>query len=695
VPAGVSPAQVIAELSASRDEYRTIFENMAEGFALGEPVLDENGRPVDLRYLRMNRSFERHSGLRREDIAGRRLKAECLPQLEDSWIETYSKVALTGEARVLQDFNVDTGRYYEVHCFSPVPGQFAILFWDITDSVLANAALKEVEQRYNGLFNSSLSAIAHCRVVTDAAGQPIDYVMERVNAAYEKIIGLRREAVEGRLITEIYPGIREESFDYIGVLGRVGLDGGEARYELQYEGIGQWLSVIAYSPLPGRFTVIFTDITASKEKEAAQAQHAARLATDLAAEQAANRAKSAFLATMSHEIRTPLNAVIGLTSLLLSDPQGRARQQYLELIHQSGETLLCLLNDFLDFSKIESGQLELEPLVFDPAQVVREATALVQERAQRKGLTLEIDTQAPAAVRGDPARVRQILLNLLANAVKFTAAGTVGIRCRAEGEDDRPLQLVFEVRDTGIGIEPAAQQRIFQPFIQADASTTRRFGGTGLGLAICRTLAEHMGGRIALTSVPGAGSTFRVELPVERVDETLRPAPSAPVPYGASTGFTGQVLVVEDNPVNQLTAAEMLKRLGFAVTLAADGEEAVAAVQRQAFDLLFMDCDMPVMDGFDATRAIRALEASGLSANPVHVPVIAMTAGALRGDREKCLESGMDDFLPKPVRLHEMAEVVGRWGAHLLAAPPDAAGGDTAAHALVAPAEGKGPLPRA
>jgi PAS domain S-box-containing protein len=679
LPAGASPAELIAELSASRDEYRTIFENMAEGFALGEPVLDETGRPVDMRYLRINRGFERHTGIRREDIIGRTVK-ECLPQLEDYWIETYCTVALTGEPRLLQDFNVDTGRYYEVHCFSPVPGRFAILFWDITDSVLANAALKEVEQRYNGLFNSSLSAIAHCRVVTDAAGRPVDYVMERVNAAYEKIIGLRREEVEGRRITEIYPDIREESFDYIGVLGRVGLEGGEARYELQFEAVGQWLSVIAYSPLPGRFTVIFTDITASKEKEVAQAQHAARLATDLAAEQAANRAKSTFLATMSHEIRTPLNAVIGLTSLLLNDPQGRARQQYLELIHQSGETLLCLLNDFLDFSKIESGQLELEPLVFDPAQVVQEAAALVQERAQRKGLTLEIDTQAPAAVRGDPARVRQVLLNLLANAVKFTADGHVGIRCHVGAQTGAHVRLVFEVRDTGIGIDAAAQQRIFEPFIQADASTTRRFGGTGLGLAICRTLVEHMGGTITVESTPGVGSTFRIELPFERVaappHAAALPAP-APVSAGETPRYAGHVLVVEDNPVNQITAREMLTRLGFRVALAEHGEAAVEAVQREAFDLVFMDCDMPVMDGFDATRAIRALEASGLNAGPAHVPVIAMTAGALKGDREKCLACGMDDYLPKPVRLRELAEVVGRHGGHLQVAETVAASGQS------------------
>ncbi|MDF3031058.1 MAG: sensor hybrid histidine kinase [Moraxellaceae bacterium] len=669
LPEGASPAELIAELRASRDEYRTIFENMAEGFALGEPVLDASGRPVDMRYLRINAGFERHTGLRREDILGRTVK-ECLPQVEDYWIEAYCNVALTGVPRLLQDFNVDTGRHYEVHCFRPFPGRFAILFWDITDRVQAEAALKESERRYSGLFNSSLSAIAHCRIVTDAAGRPIDYVMERVNAAYEKIVGLRKDEVEGRRITEIYPGIHEESFDFIGNLGRVALEGGEERFEVAYEGAGQWYSVIAYSPLPGHFTVIFTDITADKEKEAARAYHTARLATDLAAEQAANRAKSAFLATMSHEIRTPLNAVIGLTSLLLHDPQGEARQQYLELIHQSGETLLCLLNDFLDFSKIESGQLELEPLVFDPAQVVSEAAALVQERAQRKGLALTVAAQATPAVRGDPARLRQVLLNLLANAVKFTAAGEVGIRCHVATDDSQAVRLVFEVSDTGIGIDATAQQRIFEPFTQADASTTRRFGGTGLGLAICRTLAEHMGGCITLTSTPGTGSTFRVELPFERVAELPRPVPPpAQEVAGAMPRFAGQVLVVEDNPVNQITAREMLKRLGFRVMLAADGEEAVAAVQREAFDLVFMDCDMPVMDGFDATRAIRALEASGLSASAARMTVIAMTAGALKGDREKCLDCGMDDYLPKPVRLRELAEMVAQWGRHLLQAP--------------------------
>ncbi len=391
-----------------------------------------------------------------------------------------------------------------------------------------------------------------------------------------------------------------------------------------------------------------TDRLVRRNNELAEAKQAADLASS---------AKSQFLSNMSHEIRTPLNGILGMAEVLARTPLSAEQARYLCAITSAGQSLHALLGDILDLAKIEAGRIVVEQIDFDLTALLVALADAFRELASARGNVLTTDLRIPAklAVNGDPTRLRQVLSNLLSNAIKFTEHGTLTLAAERmlTPAGDARIWLRFVVRDSGIGIAREALARLFQPFVQADESTTRRFGGSGLGLVICRHLVGLLGGSIAVDSRLGEGSAFTVELPF-----TWSLAPLAEDGAAASGVQTlaGRILVAEDNPVNQSVIEAMLGELGVTVTIVNNGAAAVDALRGASFDLVLMDCQMPVMDGYAATAAIRADTGAR-----VHVPIVALTANALPEDRRRCLDAGMDDYLSKPIRLAALAACLGRW----------------------------------
>ena len=481
-----------------------------------------------------------------------------------------------------------------------------------------------------------------------------------VNDAYAKIYGYDKpDALIGKGWEVHYDDVEIRRFrqGIMPALEKSGKWRGEARAKRNDESV--YPQEISLTKIEGGGLVcVVRDITERKliEAELAEARDAALEAVRLKAE---------FLANMSHEIRTPMTGIIGMAGLLRDSELTPTQREFTETIWSSGEALLTIINDILDFSKIEAGKITLEFVDFDLRSVVQDGFRLMAPQAAAKGIKLNsiVDSNVPVQLRGDPGRLQQVLTNLMGNAVKFTEQGEVTVRITKQFEADAYARLHFMVSDTGIGISEDRQQRLFQAFTQADGSTTRKYGGTGLGLAISKQLVEYMAGEIGVESTPGQGSNFwftgRFTKQQAQSHTPLSARFNVKAPAPASHAKSARILLAEDNIPNQRVLLYQLETLGYVADTVTNGRELLAAVEKTNYDIILMDCQMPEMDGYEATEAIRRREGSTR-----HTSIIAMTAHVLEGDRAKCLAAGMDDYISKPVKLETLKSVLARWLIH-------------------------------
>lgn len=542
-----------------------------------------------------------------------------------------------------------------------VTGLIGLIF-DINEVKEAERELRESEEKYRLLFSKEKDAIMLFDV---ERGRFVD-----VNEAAVQLYGYSREELLSMEMPDIYAGVTA-SQDALEEINRCLIGGAppssdsEVRLRWHKKKDGAVFPVeIAAAPFSWQGKNMICEIIRNVSE---QYKIEVELRAAKKSAEQANKMKSEFLSMVSHEIRTPMNGVIGMLDLLLDTLLNSKQRKLVQAAHLSAENLLVIINDILDFSKIEADKISIEQIPFRPVCLIKEAIEIVKPTAMLKPLLLmvDIDQAIPMWLIGDPIRLKQILLNLAGNAVKFTDKGSVILRVSLKTQDAKAALLRFEVEDTGIGIAPQNVQHLFQPFTQQDGTTTRRYGGTGLGLAISKRLVELMNGEIGVSSQEGTGSVFwfEVAMGIASSDGTCNPVPCpeecalTDCPYQEPYLCGRNVLLVEDNPINQEIVYQYLKRWGITVAIAANGRECLEKVATGVYDLILMDCQMPELDGFETTQAIRLREIG----SEHHTPIIAMTAYAMTGDKELCLAAGMDDYLSKPLTRAELQAVLAKW----------------------------------
>jgi PAS domain S-box-containing protein len=656
-------------LRKSEKTYRLLFDNMLNSCTHNRMIY-RDGKPVDYEFVAVNPAFKTMTGLK--DVVGHRV-SEVIPGYvqdnPDSMI-VFSRVVETGQPQLWEHYLAALDKWFSFGIYRPAAGEFIVLCEDITKRKKAEIALKASEQRFSTVFHASPVAI----IISDSEK---DMILD-VNEAFLRLFGYTREEVIGRTSIELC--MWGDAGQHTAMVNKLREQGQAQSFEAIFRRRnGSTGTLVASADLieldrqPCMLSML-SDITERKRIEdelAGYRQHLEELVESRTREleaakeaaETANQAKSAFLANMSHEIRTPMNAILGLTHLLGRHLSVPGELDKLNKINDASNHLLGVINDILDISKIEAGKFQIESCDFSPVALFDQVSSLIRGSVQAKGLNFDFDLDGlPPVVGGDLTRIRQALLNYLGNAVKFTEQGGVSLRASIVEMNDRDLLVRFEVSDTGVGIPAEKLPYLFQAFEQADSSTTRKYGGTGLGLAITRRLAALMGGEVGVESTPGQGSTFWFTVRLGQRDGAIpqqvvkKAATESPEERMVRDHAGARVLLVEDNPINQEVAVSLLHEGGLVVDVANDGAQAVQKVEANDYDLILMDMQMPVMDGLDATRAIRRLPGWG-----ANVPILAMTANAFGEDRERCLDAGMNDYVAKPVDPEFLFTTMLRW----------------------------------
>jgi PAS domain S-box-containing protein len=649
------------QLRESEEQQRQLIEHAVSAIAVHEIVLDDAGRAVDYIYLSANPAFERHTGLRPEDVVGRRA-GEVLPGIEKTpFIEIFGKVVQTGESVSIEQYCEPLRRHLFINAYRLGTGRFATVFTNITERKQMETMLRDNEARLRGITESAQDAI----IMMDNRGD-----ISFWNPAAEKILGYQADEVLGRNLHELLAPERfheqhnkaYSQFVKTGQGDAIGKTVELAARRKDAREITVALSLSAVSLNNEWHAVgILRDISERKQAEQAlletnrELENATARANEMAARaEMASIAKSEFLANMSHEIRTPLNGIIGMTHLLLDTPLGDEQRRHAEVVRNSGDLLLGLINDILDFSKIEAGKLELEELDFDLQSLLDDFAATLALRAQEKGIELlcGTDPATPTLLHGDPGRLRQILTNLAGNAIKFTHVGEVAIHVAPQSQTEETALLRFTVRDTGIGIPEQKINLLFEKFTQADASTTRKYGGTGLGLAISKQLAEIMGGEIGVDSKEGKGTEFWFTVRLRKQIRGTKP-PSYP-----AAGLSGiRILIVDDNATNREILTKQMLSWGMRPTETFNGPSAIQALynalaDKDPFLLAVIDMQMPDMNGETLGRIIRT------DPRLSETRMVMLTSLGARGDTKLFAEIGFAAYLTKPIRHQELKGVL-------------------------------------
>ncbi|XXJ18775.1 transporter substrate-binding domain-containing protein [Desulfovibrio caledoniensis] len=628
-------------LHESENLYRTLITNMPD-------IVMRYDR--QLRRCFVSENIEKYSGLPPSHFIGKTNRELGLPEDLSRFLDEHiARVFETGDP-IETEFRAEwNGRSFQFdwRLFPELDADGAVqtvasIHRDVTRQHL-------MEAEYQLLFNRMLDGFASHEIICDEAGTPVDFRFLRANPAFERLTGIKVEDILGRTMREVFPDI--ESY-WVETYGKVALTGEPIVFEHYASDMGKYFNVSAFCPAPGRFATIFSDVTDRVNTARALVE-----AKELA--ESASRVKSEFLANMSHEIRTPLNGIMGMLQLLRAGDLTEEQAEYAAYGIEASKRLTRLLTDILDLSRIEAGKLDIREEPLNLKDIMAGLEQMFAVAARSKGLTLDFDVPGdlPERLFGDDTRLQQILINLIGNAVKYTEEGRVGVEVSVlPRQQPGMVHVLFSVTDTGIGIPDDKLGSIFEHFTQVSSGFTRHFQGAGLGLAISKRMIGLLGGTMAVDSTPGLGTTFCLCVPlrsaeesaaetVARLSDTPQPPPSL------------NILLAEDDKVNSLAVSGLLKRMGHRVRAVNNGEMALTALRGEPFDLVLMDIQMPVMDGVQATRAIREGE---VGPDKTTIPIIAMTAYAMKGDRENFLGEGMTDYIAKPLDKTDLESAIRR-----------------------------------